>query len=92
MAVSPLTLKAELKIVHLYTLGGHNIPNDIIRRRYQRGLLNFFELYSPLSDYWIVYNNSQSPTQEIAEKAINSSAIIYQPHIWQQINQKHYES
>ncbi|MGL6340654.1 MAG: zeta toxin family protein, partial [Waterburya sp.] len=72
--------------------GGHDIPNDIIRRRYQRGLLNFFELYSPLADYWIVYNNSQSPTQEIAEKAINSSAIIYQPHIWQQIIQKHHES
>lgn len=65
--------------------GGHNIPQDIIRRRYQRGRDNFLDLYSPLSDYWIVYNNSQSPIQVVAEKTINNLPFIYQPSIWQQI-------
>lgn len=65
--------------------GGHNIPQDIIIRRYQRGLNNFVDLYSPLADYWIVYDNSQSPTQVIAEQTINNSPIIYQPLAWKQL-------
>jgi predicted ABC-type ATPase len=65
--------------------GGHNIPEDVIRRRYQRGLLNFFELYSTLADCWIVYDNSKQ-RQKIAEKPFAQSQIIYKPTIWQQIN------
>lgn len=65
--------------------GGHNIPQDIIRRRYQRGLSNFFNLYSPLVDYWIIYDNSQSSTNVVAEKTINDPPIVYLPLIWQQI-------
>ena len=74
------------------TSGGHNIPEDIIRRRYQRGRDNFLDLYSSLSDYWIVYNNSQSPIQVVAEKTINNLPFIYQPLIWQQITNNNYES
>lgn len=68
--------------------GGHDIPDDIIRRRFQRGRDNFLNLYSPLVNNWIVYNNSQSSTEVIAEQTINLSPIIYQPFIWQQINLK----
>jgi len=39
-------------------LGGHSIPEETIRRRYLRGLLNFFDLYRPLSDQWRFYDNS----------------------------------
>lgn len=38
--------------------GGHDIPEDVVRRRYQRGLRNFFLLYMPLADRWTVYDNS----------------------------------
>jgi len=65
--------------------GGHDIPDDIIRRRYQRGIKNFFELYSPLADRWIVYDN-YNQRQKIAEKAFAQSQVIYQAIIWQQIS------
>jgi predicted ABC-type ATPase len=65
--------------------GGHDIPRDIIRRRYQRGIKNFFELYSPLADRWIVYENSNQ-RQKVAEKPFAQSQIIYQSTVWQQIN------
>jgi predicted ABC-type ATPase len=44
--------------------GGHNIPEDTIRRRYQRGVNNFFGLYQPIADSWKFYNNSnpRNPT------------------------------
>jgi predicted ABC-type ATPase len=40
--------------------GGHSVPFEVIRRRYNRGLNNFFNLYRPLADTWAVYDNSGS--------------------------------
>ena len=68
--------------------GGHNIPEDVIRRRYNRGRRNFLELYSLLADYWIAYDNTKPEKKAIAEKTPSSSIIIYEKNIWQQINQK----
>ena len=36
--------------------GGHNIPTDIIHRRYQRGIHNLLNLYIPIIDFWVVAN------------------------------------
>jgi predicted ABC-type ATPase len=39
---------------------GHNVPEDIIRRRFSAGLLNFQNIYKYLVDAWILYDNSGS--------------------------------
>lgn len=68
--------------------GGHNIPEDVIRRRYERGRKNFLELYSELADYWIVYDNTRPQRELIAEKVPEQpAATIYRADIWQQIQQ-----
>ena len=68
--------------------GGHNIPEDVIRRRYERGRNNFLELYRELADYWIVYDNTKPQRELIAEKVPEQpAATIYQADIWQQIQQ-----
>lgn len=36
---------------------GHNIPEDVIRRRFDRGLANFEKIYKPLVNEWWHYNN-----------------------------------
>jgi hypothetical protein len=41
-------------------LGGHRVPDGVIRRRYVSGLDHFFELFLPLADEWRFYDNSQS--------------------------------
>ena len=38
--------------------GGHNIPSDVIRRRYANGIKNLTTLYTPICDYWTIYDNS----------------------------------
>jgi predicted ABC-type ATPase len=38
--------------------GGHNIPEDIIRRRYEAGWKNFQEVYKGLVNAWVLYDNS----------------------------------
>jgi predicted ABC-type ATPase len=38
--------------------GGHNVPESVIRRRFDRSLRNFRELYCPLVNSWEWYDNS----------------------------------
>jgi predicted ABC-type ATPase len=38
--------------------GGHDVPADDVKRRYFRGLNNFFDLYQPLVDTWSLWDNS----------------------------------
>ncbi|MFA7405179.1 MAG: AAA family ATPase [Pelobacteraceae bacterium] len=38
--------------------GGHNVPEDVVRRRFSQGLHNFTNLYKSSVDAWILYNNS----------------------------------
>lgn len=51
--------------------GGHNIPTDVIIRRYWRGLSNLFEVFIPIVDAWALYDNI-GETRLIA----NSEGII----------------
>src|SRR2546428_9336758 len=38
--------------------GGHNVPDSVIRRRFDRSLRTFRELYSALVNRWESYDNS----------------------------------
>lgn len=38
--------------------GGHNVPEQIIRRRHENGWRNFQRLYKQLADAWILFDNS----------------------------------
>jgi predicted ABC-type ATPase len=38
--------------------GGHNVTEDVIRRRFDAGLQNFESLYRNLVDTWVLYENS----------------------------------
>jgi predicted ABC-type ATPase len=40
------------------TQGGHNVPEDIIRRRFDRSWKNFQEIYRHLADSWTVFDTS----------------------------------
>ena len=51
--------------------GGHNIPEETIRRRYNTGIYYFFNLYAPICERWILADNSQIPFRVIAEGSRN---------------------
>lgn len=50
---------AIARVVERVRMGGHNVPEETIRRRYHAGLRNFSRLYKPLADFWRFYDNSQ---------------------------------
>ena len=47
-------------------LGGHNIPQPDIERRFQRSLHNLHNLYLPLADRWTVLDNASGTLNRIA--------------------------
>lgn len=67
--------------------GGHSIPEDVIRRRYQRGRVNLIYLYLPLCDGWMIYDNSSSSPVFVAERITNQQPIIYINEAWNRITE-----
>jgi len=65
--------------------GGHNIPDDVIERRYYRGLKNLLQLYIPISDHWIIVDNMDQTAEIIAKGSLNEEKIILNPDIWNNI-------
>ena len=47
--------------------GGHNIPEDVLRRRYSTGLKYLFNIYMPICDRWMIADNSGDTFMLIAE-------------------------
>ena len=58
---------AIARVKHRVKLGGHNIPEDVIRRRYRQGWQNFQDTYRHLADAWQVYDAMVKPPVLIDE-------------------------
>jgi predicted ABC-type ATPase len=66
--------------------GGHDVPEDTIRRRYHAGLKNFFRLYRPLATVWRMYDNSNADDMRlIAEGEKTTVARVVERSAWQAI-------
>lgn len=66
--------------------GGHNIPEDIIERRYARGIKNFFEIYLNNCDNVMLFDNSNKLPVLIAEKEIKEEIQIIDDNLFNKIN------
>ncbi len=73
----PSSEMAVSRVADRVRLGGHNVPETTIRRRYERGLHNFFSLYRPLADSWWFYDNSTRQIPDLI--ACGFAAPVDQP-------------
>jgi predicted ABC-type ATPase len=48
--------------------GGHNVPVEDIKRRFERSINRFFYEYRLLADQWILFNNAETIPKIIARK------------------------
>ncbi len=69
--------------------GGHNVNEPTVRRRYRTGILNLFDLYMPICDYWMITDNSLSPMEVIAKGFRNGEREIYNAVVYNKL--KNYE-
>lgn len=67
--------------------GGHNIPPDVIERRYWAGLRNMMELYLPLADSASIHDNTLGMATLIAEKFPATGLVICDKVRWQRMRE-----
>ena len=56
--------------------GGHDVPAVDVKRRFNRGIYNFFKYYKPLSDTWLLFNNSDATPRLIAKEKDGKTDVI----------------
>jgi predicted ABC-type ATPase len=81
---------AVSRVTERVRLGGHDVPEAVIRRRYEKGLRNFFALYMPLADGWQFFDNS-SVTQRRLMAAGNRNTVraFGDPTDWRRLMEAH---
>lgn len=66
--------------------GGHDVPAAIVRRRYRSGLENFFHIYMPCVDYWMLADNSSTPRVIVADAyRMGEEATVYDYELFNKI-------
>jgi predicted ABC-type ATPase len=56
------------RVANRVAVGGHDVPPETVRRRFQRGLHNLFCLYRDLVDSWLLFDNSGDAPRVIAKE------------------------
>ncbi|WP_436416368.1 zeta toxin family protein [Petrimonas sp.] len=64
--------------------GGHNVPKDVIDRRYISGIKNLFSIYFELADEVLIFDNSEGKHLSVAAK-IGGSVVVYDDIKYEQI-------
>ncbi len=59
--------------------GGHNIAFEIIERRYKKGIKNLFDIYLPIVDGALIFDNSEGKHELLADKQIDGFLNIVNP-------------
>ena len=67
---------AVQRVARRVSKGGHNIPADVIERRYYRGIRNLYKLYMPVCDEWTLVNNMDLVPEVIAKSDGFGKAIL----------------
>jgi hypothetical protein len=71
-------------------LGGHSVPNDIVIRRYHAGLRNLFQLYMPIVDAWMMFDNSPRDGYELIASRLDDAKIaVANETIWKLVQEKY---
>ena len=57
---------AVARVAARVSQGGHNIPEDVIRRRFKAGLENLEQVFKELVDAWMLHDNSKGKLEILA--------------------------
>ena len=62
--------------------GGHDVPEDVIRRRFRAGIANFLDLYGPLADRWWVFDSGRPREPNLLAEKIGAMETVILPVLW----------
>jgi predicted ABC-type ATPase len=77
---------AVQRIAERVRMGGHNIPEQTVRRRYKRSIINFANIYKPLANRWHIYNNRTGNIPELVADGDNTGyQTVYEQDSWNEL-------
>ena len=80
---------AVARVAERVRLGGHDVPEGVIRRRYVRGLDNFFPLYRPQADRWWLFDNAtENAPHLIARGSAEKGEEIHEAEVWRKLSER----
>ncbi len=68
-------------------LGGHDVPVDVIRRRFARSAANLFDLYLALAEEWAVFDNSGSAQSRQIASHNDLQTVVQDKESWKKLMQ-----
>ena len=78
--------QAIARVAQRVSNGGHNIPEEDIRRRFKRGIFNLLNLYMPICDSVLVFNNVKTPARLVARKETQDDEVeLIETEMWNQL-------
>lgn len=60
---------ATARVAQRVLEGGHDVPEEVMRRRFDAGWSNFEHIYRDLVDGWNLYDNSGVVPERLAEES-----------------------
>ena len=78
--------EAVARVAERVRAGGHDVPEQTVRRRYEAGIKNLFDVYAPLADTWQIIDNSLSDAPySVAVGDMHGATRIFDTATWQTI-------
>lgn len=65
--------------------GGHNIPTEVIERRYLKGIHNLFTIYLPIVNNALIFDNSYGKHELVAQKITSNNFVIINKEKYNQL-------
>lgn len=79
---------ALARVAERVRLGGHDVPQDVVRRRFRSGLRNLFNRYLPRVDSWQVFDNSGlGEPRLVATGKAGQPAAIVESAVWHHLQE-----
>lgn len=79
---------ARYRVAKRVSNGGHHIPDEVVERRYYRGIWNLLNLYLPVCDNWMVIDNNNLDPQIVIQGKGAEERTIANSDIWETIKQQ----
>lgn len=79
---------AVARVAERVRQGGHDVPEEVIRRRHRAGLRNLFALYLRAVDSWQIYDNSSlAGPRRIASCAAGGPPVVADATGWERLKE-----
>jgi predicted ABC-type ATPase len=76
------------RVAERVRMGGHDVPADVVRRRFRAGLKNFFSIYRQRVDSWQMYDRSGLTHRRIASGRAGGNVIVEDQRSWTDLLEK----